>query len=56
MSDLTEIKSESERRYYEQLYPYKLDKLDELGEKAKATDPLQYSCLEYSVSMDRGAW
>ena len=37
MSDLTEIKSESERRYYEQLYPYKLDKLDELGEKAKAT-------------------
>ena len=37
MSDLTQIKSESERRYYEQLYPYKLDKLDELGEKAKAT-------------------
>jgi len=37
MNDLTQIKSESERRYYEQLYPYKLDKLDELGEKAKVT-------------------
>lgn len=31
VSDLTEIKSESERRYYEQLYPYKLYKLDDLG-------------------------